>query len=323
LAANPHRPFSRTIDRLARKIVGATIGLALGGGAAFGIAHVGVIRAFEELGVPIDLVCGTSMGSIVALGYASGLSGAEMWDHAHELGNVSTTLRALDPSFSGSGLLGGRRLVSTFAPLMPAARFEDLVVPCTTVATDIQSGERVVIASGPLDRAFRASASVPVLWEPVQLDGRTLVDGAMVDPVPAEVVRDMGADLVCAINVIPRPRAGVTTAITLLYKRATRLNPFTFLRGTNDLPDMIDVLMNSLQSVQCELGDMKSASADVLVNVDLAEFTWIEFYRAAEIVDRGRAAGHDAAARMHAALRSRVQAVGAKRDVARAVEPTR
>jgi NTE family protein len=179
-----------------------------------------------------------------------------------------------------------------------------------------------VIADGPLDRAFRASASVPVLWEPVRLDGRTLVDGAMVDPVPAEVVRDMGADLVCAINVVPRPRAGVTTAITRLYKRATRLNPFNFLRGGgSDLPDMIDVLMNSLQSVQCELGDVKSASADVLVNVDLAEFTWIEFYRAAEIVERGRQAGHHAAARMHAALRSRVERVGQPRAGARAVEP--
>jgi NTE family protein len=311
---NRRSPFARAIDRLARKIVGATVGLALGGGAAFGIAHVGVILAFEELGVPIDLVCGTSMGSIVALGYASGLSGEKMREYAHRLGNVPTTLRALDPSLAGSGLLAGRRLVNTFAPLMPAEHFEDLVVPCTTVATDIESGERVVIDGGRIDRAFRASASVPVLWAPVRHDGRTLVDGAMVDPVPTDVVRDMGADLVCAVNVVPRPRAGVSTAITRLFKRASRLNPLTYVRGTSGLPDVIDVLMNSLQTVQCELGDVKSSSADVLVNVDLAEFTWIEFYRAGEIVERGRTAGEDAARRMHSALRTRLDRIGRDRE---------
>ena len=161
-------PIARTLRRLTRKALGACIGIAFGGGAAFGIAHVGVLEALEEGGVEVDLVAGTSMGSIVALAYGSGLSPSEMHDIAGRLGNVRTTLSILDPTLAGTGILAGRRLMSLFSPLVPVSTFGDLIVPCQVVATDIESGERVCIGTGRVDAAMRASCSIPILFTPVR-----------------------------------------------------------------------------------------------------------------------------------------------------------
>jgi NTE family protein len=156
---------------------------------------------------------------------------------------------------------------------------------------DVETGERVDIGSGRLDEAFRASCSIPVVFKPVQVGTRTLVDGGMIDPVPTDVVRDMGADVVIAVNVVPQLRRGVSTALSRTFKRVNRLNPLSILSGTRDAPDIVDVFMNSLQTTEYELGHFKSLAADVLISVDMAEFTWIDFHRAQEIIERGREAG--------------------------------
>jgi len=294
------------LQRLTRKLLGATVGVALGGGAAFGIAHVGVLMALEEAGIPVDLVAGTSMGSIVALGYAAGLTPSEMMVIAGRIGNVPTTLSVIDPSITGTGLLGGRRLVAIFSPLLPVRTFEELLLPCRVVAMDLESGQRVDIGSGRLDSAFRASCSIPIVFTPVRRGPQTLVDGGMLDPVPVDVARDMGADIVTAVNVVPKLEPGVSTVISRTFKRVNRFNPLSYLGGSRDLPDIVDVLMNSLQVMQYELGNFKALSADVLINVDMADFTWIEFYRALEIIERGHQAGERAVPLIRAALGARL-----------------
>ena len=301
-------PTWRVLGRLTRKLLGATVGVALGGGAAFGIAHVGVLLALDEAGIPVDLVAGTSMGSIVGIGYAGGLSGSDMSAVAGRFGNARSTLAALDFSLSGTGLMDGRRFVQTFAGLLPFETFDELVLPCSTVAMDIQSGERVVIGSGRLDEAFRASASIPLLFAPVQRAGHFLVDGAMVDPVPADVVREMGADFVLAVNVVPHLDRNVTTALSRASELVSRLNPLARRTGVAGAPHVLDIVMNSMQSTQHELGKFKSLSADVLIDVDLAKFTWVDFPRAAEIVKQGTVATEARFAEIQAGLRARLDA---------------
>jgi NTE family protein len=254
LVLNRRHPATRVLGRLTRKIMGATVGVALGGGAAFGIAHVGVLHALNVAG---------------------------------EFGNLRKTLAALDFSWSGTGLMDGRKMVQSFAGLLPMSRFEELVLPCQTVATDIQSGERVVIGTGNLDEAFRASTSIPMIFAPVHHDGRFLVDGAIIDPVPADVVQEMGADVVIAVNVVPQLDREVSTAFSKASDLLTRLNPLARSSGAVGAPHIVDTMMNSLQITQHELGKFKALSADVLVNVDLTEFTWIDFPRAAEIAHKG------------------------------------
>jgi NTE family protein len=144
----------------------------------------------------------------------------------------------------------------------------------------------VAIGSGSLKAAFRASASVPLVWAPVNHEGRVLVDGAMCDPVPAEVVRGMGADICIAVNVIPLPRKGVDTAVTKLSRSVSRINPLAYL-GDPALPNMFDVLMNSIQTLHYELGNFKAISADVCINPEVSRFTWTDFHRADELIERG------------------------------------
>ena len=288
-------PVARPLHRLARKILGTSVGVALGGGAAFGLAHVGVFKVLEENDVPVDMVAGCSMGSIVALAYAAGMRPAEMVDIARRIGTKWTTLSALDFTFTKPGILSGDRLVKIMSPLFGRAEtFEHLRLPCRTVATDIESGTRVCIDSGRLDAAFRASCSVPMLWSPVRRGDQVLVDGAVIDPVPAEVVHEMGADVCIAVNVVPPLKRGVTTVLSRLYRSLNRLNPLSYLASSQDLPNMFDVIMNSLQTLQHELGNFKAISADVRINPDLSHLTWIEFYKPDELIERGRVAAEHA-----------------------------
>ncbi|HSL23760.1 MAG TPA: patatin-like phospholipase family protein [Vicinamibacterales bacterium] len=296
IRANPRSAPALPMFRLAHKLLGMSIGIALGGGAAFGLAHLGVLKVLEEHGVPIDLVAGCSQGSIVAVGYAAGLSIDEMIQIARELGTRRNFLFASDPTFFlKPGILSGQRFVSMMRPYLKGKEsFEQLVLPCRTVATDIESGERVAIGSGSLERAYRASSSVPMVLAPLRAGERVLVDGGVADPVPAGVATEMGADITIAVNVVPPMKRGVETVLSSFYRRMNAFNPLSYFGDGQDMPNLFDIVMNSLQILQYELGNFKAISADVLINPDLSDFTWIEYYRADELIERGAAAAEKA-----------------------------
>src|SRR5262249_51947127 len=189
-------------------------GIALGGGAAFGIAHLGVLKVLEKHDIPIDLIAGCSQGSIIGVGYAAGIPTSRMIEIALQLGHWRNSLLAFDPTITRPGLLLANCFGRTFEPYLTDCRtFADLLMPCQTVATNIESGERVPIGSGLLTTAFRASAAVPMVFAPIKIGEDVLVDGGVTDPVPAEVVNAMGADLCIAVNVVPRPQLGGENAI--------------------------------------------------------------------------------------------------------------
>ena len=122
---------------------------------------------------------------------------------------------------------------------------------------------------------------------PVRLNNRILVDGGVADPVPAEVVREMGADICIAVNVVPPMKKGVESGVSRIYRKANAFNPMAYLSRSIDLPNVFDILMSSMQTLQYELGNFKAISADVLINPDLSDFTWIDFHRDKELVDKG------------------------------------
>ena len=320
---HPLEPIGRPLHRLARKLLRTSVGLALGGGAAFGIAHVGVLKVLEDNDVPVDLVAGTSMGSIIGVGYASGIPPDELKKIACRVGTVWTTiLTALDPTLVRPAFLSGDRIARVLASVAGTAEtFEDLVVPFRAVAADAETGERISIGAGSVAMAYRASAAVPLIWSPIRLDGRILIDGSMVDPVPGEVVREMGADLCIAVNVVPPLRKGVQTVLARWYHRLNRLNPLAYVAGSLGMPSMFDLGMNSIQMLQHELGNYRTMSADVLINPDLAEFTWIELYRAAELIERGAEAAERALPQLRQLIADRVAARGYGATAARPAAP--
>ncbi|MCZ6673191.1 MAG: patatin-like phospholipase family protein [Verrucomicrobia bacterium] len=284
-----------------------TVGLVLSGGGARGAAHVGVLKVLEELRIPVDVVAGTSMGSIVGGLYASGMSVAEIeqtinslnWDYLLEddpgRANLSLNRKIQEDLFSteispgynnGSvqlrpGLITGQKVELVLQRLTTQVAhisdFDDLPIPFRAVAADIVTGETVVLKSGNLGRAMRASMSVPTIFAPVEVDGRILVDGGIADNLPVDVARQMGADVLIVVDVGSplRNKDQITNALTVT-DQLTRL-----LTGRN--------VIASLSSISAD---------DILIKPILGSITAIQFDRAAEAVPLGEAAAREASAEL-------------------------
>lgn len=178
------------------------IGLALSGGSAKGYAHIGVIKVLQEAGIPIDMVAGTSMGSLVAGFFAAGKTVAEMEQIATSL-DKKQLLKMVDLTLSG-GLFAGEKVYSFFESYLKGITFKDCQIPLRIVATDMVTGEPVIYSDGELLPAIRASISLPLIFKPVEYRGALLADGGLSMPLPARLLREIGADVVIAVNVLAR-----------------------------------------------------------------------------------------------------------------------
>ena len=175
------------------------IGIALSGGAARGLAHVGVLKVLREHNISIDFVAGTSAGSIVGAAFASGLSVEEII----EMGRKMTWFRMSKFSFSPKGFLSNAAMGKFLRQNFPHDKFEDLPIPFAAVTCDLQTGEAVVLEkSGDLIDAVRASCAIPGVFTPVEIDGKRLFDGGVVANVPTKAVRRLGAEIVIAVDVL-------------------------------------------------------------------------------------------------------------------------
>ncbi len=181
------------------------LGLALGGGAARGFAHVGVIQVLEENGIRPSLVVGTSAGSMVAAFYASGRHGAQLQRLAETMEEAALTDWNLP--LSSRGMIKGEGLARYVASVTGSKRIEDLALPLGIVATDLNSGQGVLFQRGDIATAVRASSAVPAMFDPVRIAGRDYVDGGLVSPVPVRYARQMGADVVLAIAISCTPES--------------------------------------------------------------------------------------------------------------------
>jgi NTE family protein len=182
------------------------IGLALGGGAARGFAHIGVIQVLEENGIRPDMVAGTSAGSLVAALYASGKSGADLASLADSMDESAFT----DWSFPGRGLIRGEGLAKYVRDQTAGRHIEQMRIPLGIVATDLDSGQPILFQVGDPGVAVRASSAVPAVFQPVRIGTREYVDGGLVAPVPVRFARQMGADLVIAVDISAAPDGAAT-----------------------------------------------------------------------------------------------------------------
>ncbi|MGI4983485.1 MAG: patatin-like phospholipase family protein [Janthinobacterium lividum] len=186
------------------------VGLALGGGAARGFAHIGVIKALEAQGIHADLIAGTSAGSVVGSLYATGMSGLELNRLALNLDAASLSDWALP--FRARGLLKGVALQTFVDKAVGGRPIEQMRRPLGIVATDLANGEPILFQRGNTGQAVRASCSVPSIFEPVRIGGRDYVDGGLVSPVPAAFAHKMGADFVIAVDISTRPDTQTTAS---------------------------------------------------------------------------------------------------------------
>ncbi|MBN8487551.1 MAG: patatin-like phospholipase family protein [Burkholderiales bacterium] len=191
------------------------LGLALGGGAARGFAHIGVIQVLEEQGIRPQLVAGTSAGSLVAALYASGHSGADMGRMAQDMDESALT----DWAFPGRGVLKGEALARFVRQQTGGLPIEQMKLPLGIVATDLADGQPILFRRGDVGSAVRASSAVPAVFQPVRINGREYVDGGLVSPVPVRYAREMGAEMVIAVDISTPPDGGATgDALRLLLQ---------------------------------------------------------------------------------------------------------
>jgi len=192
---------------------GKKLGYALGGGAARGLFHIGVLSVLEEYGITPDIIAGTSMGSVIGAMYASGLKTSDLKQIACSI-DWKQIIRLTDiVALPRHGLIQGKRIVALLKSILGDTDFSKLTCKYAAVATDLYTGQQVVLTKGSLIEAIRASFSIPGIFTPVHYEGNYLVDGGLVNVVPVSVCRDLGADFVIGINVIPDPSSEVMPVI--------------------------------------------------------------------------------------------------------------
>jgi NTE family protein len=247
------------------------IGLALGGGAVRGMAHIGVLIALERAGTPIDCIAGASVGALVGACYAAGLSAGALLELALQIG----WRHLARPAIPGDGLLSFAPLERLLVDRLGDLSFGDLARPFAAVATDLAAGQAVLLQSGRLAPAVRASCTIPGLVKPIQIDGRTLYDGAVVDNLPVDAVRALGASYVIAVDVIGHrtvpPGAGHRSAVIALEMLVSRAG-------------------GGLQSADC------------LISPSLGGQTYMRFSRGRALVALGERAAEEKLPEIRAAL---------------------
>ncbi len=186
-----------------------TVGLVLSGGGARGLAHVGVLKALEREGIPVDFLAGTSIGGVIAAGYAAGMSPDDLQQEALSVARTRRLFGLIDPALPNGGLIRGQRLLSYFERHLGQRTFSDLRLPLALVAVDLNTRQEVILCDGPVALALRATTAVPGLLMPVEVNGWRLVDGGLLNNLPVDVVREMGAEVVIAVDIRATCEAGI------------------------------------------------------------------------------------------------------------------
>jgi len=276
------------LDRVERHLAGGTIGLALGAGGAYGLAHLGLLQVLLEAGVPIDYVAGTSMGAIVGAAFAAGVPLPRLCAFADAVSRRYATIVLRDLDLRGTALLRGTGVARLLGELdeLRSATFEGLQLPFAAVAMDVHTGEEVLVDAGPVLDGIVPSFAMPGIFPACTRGAHVLVDGAMSNPVPVDRVRALGADFVIASQPIPPLRPGDASGGRMLGT-IRRLGDFVPLWRLRHVIDTLDVSIRSFQALWHRLASTSGHAADVLVAPDLGEFSFLQFGAAAQIVDAG------------------------------------
>lgn len=234
------------------------IGLALGGGAVLGAAHVGVLKALEEKDIKISYIAGTSIGAFVAAFYAFSKKSVDISEIARKLKWMDVS----EISLSRYGLLSNEKLGELISEYVGDKKIEDSDIPLAMIATDITSGEKVVMKKGPLATAVMASTCIPGIFNPVEFEEKLLVDGGIVENVPINTVNEMGADYVIGVDLNAKNK----------YEKPGNI---------------LDVIMNSFHFTLMAAAKYQTESADLLITPDLSSFNMTDPDQVEDLIEQG------------------------------------
>jgi NTE family protein len=310
------------------------IGLALGGGAARGFAHIGILRTLIAHGIVPNVVVGTSIGAVVGGAYAAGhLDTLEQWARSLQPRNI---LSYLDIRLNGSGLIGGDRLASQLEAAIGSTLIEDLPLKFATVATEVRTGHEIWLTHGRMVHAMRASYALPGIFSPVLVGDRWLVDGALVNPVPVSAARALGAEIVIAANL----SSDVFTHSTTVYSHGAPadapvaaieaappkrgigkfFSPERTMKreffGGGGRPGISSVMVDAFNIMQDRITRARLAGdpPDMLITPRVGQIGWFDFHRADDLIAHGARAAERAIESIQEAIH--ILAPGAARGAA-------
>lgn len=297
----PDADYSRIVRHIARRLSNNLVGLVLGSGAAFGLAHIGVLKVLERERIPIDIIAGCSIGALIGAIYAIHVNAKTVESAALEINSIPKMTQLLDFTLNPVlGAFNGKRVVRHFRSHLGDKTFEDCRIPFKAVGSNLSKREVVVFDSGSIPDAVRASVAIPAIFKPVISNGEVIVDGGILDPLPIRVLQHAGAHKIIAVNVFPsakeiwekrilraeaqekedarmRRRNILARCLYALRKRITRLF----------FPNFIDILMNTIQYMESEMADIEGEHADIVLRPVVVDANWAEVYKPEQFIRRG------------------------------------
>jgi NTE family protein len=281
------------IESLARRIGGLRLGLALGTGAALGYSLIGILKTFRREKIPIDVLSGTSIGSVIGSLFSLGLTPEEIEEIAVGVDRAWVWENLFwDMTVPRSGFFAGTTLLRFFKSYFEEKEFQDLEIPFGCVATDIENGEEVVFKEGRVAEAVRASCGIPLIFSPFRYQGRFLVDGGLVDPVPTKVLSQMGADILVAVNLTVPAGERKTTLRKKRKERSVTLRELDKLKKMTlpqafQSPNLFQVFFQMIYTMEYEIAKNRASQSHVYIHPDLTGFSWTEMHRAKELIVAG------------------------------------
>ncbi len=254
---------------LTKEIMGNRVGISFGGGAALGLAQIGIIQVLEESNILLDAISGTSIGAVIGGLWAAGISGKQMEEICSEFDSAFKMIKLVDISVPKQGILSGKNVLQFLETHLQDIAFNELKIPFRAVACDITTRTEIVIKTGKVSESIRASAAIPGVFAPIQVEDKILVDGGVVNPLPVSVLSAEGIKKIIAINSMPSSNT--------LMKSDLSQNPNFF-----------DIMVNSLYSLQYRIAKYAANDADVYMNPILPKSSRYQFYRAKEFIELGR-----------------------------------
>jgi predicted acylesterase/phospholipase RssA/CRP-like cAMP-binding protein len=292
-------PYARAVRRISRQLGEVWVGLALGGGSAMGMAHIGVLKVLEKEEVPIDIVTGSSIGAFIGALWCSGYSALEMEQIILKNNNKKYLFGLDDLVFPLHGLIKGKHIYHFLSHYLGQRTFHDLQRPFKIVACDCLNMKQVVFDSGRLIDAVMASISIPGVFEPYPIAGRYYIDGGIINPLPTDVLVESKVKKIISVNVLPNGEEIERTYELLSQKEQgadlkkwpifSKIKRF-YRKKVSDMmkPNIFDVIVSSIQTSEYQLAQLNSLSqADVALHPDMAGVSWSAFENAKDLIERG------------------------------------
>ena len=301
--AHPDWEYAQAIRRVSREIGEVLVGLVLGSGAALGLAHIGVLKVLERERIPIDIIAGSSIGALVGGLWAAGYNSQQLEEIAAQFRPKLSLFKLVDPTvFPKFGILAGGQVTRLLRRYLGNKTFRDLKVPIKITACDYTRREVVILEEGSLVQAIRASVSIPAIFTPVRVNNRWLIDGGVMDPVPVDILTQLGVHKVIAVNTLPSPE-DIHRRHQELAQERERLRREVKAKGWPSMlafalrrrwwrwidSNIFDVIMHTMQGMEYILAEQGCAQADVALHPTLPRVNWFEFYSVDELLQRGEA----------------------------------